>query len=67
MLGIAMVSETMPLRKAGISAPILVYDYVPLWQMREAVRQDLTITFHYEVASEILARVLRVDNYFLPF
>jgi alanine racemase len=46
MLGVATVSEAMPLREAGISAPILVFGYVPLWQMREAVRLDLTLTLY---------------------
>ncbi len=46
MVGVATVSEATPLREAGIQAPILVFGYVPLWQMREAVRLGLTITLY---------------------
>ncbi|MBV9708165.1 MAG: UDP-N-acetylmuramoyl-tripeptide--D-alanyl-D-alanine ligase, partial [Chloroflexi bacterium] len=35
MLGVATVSEATPLRQAGITVPILVFGYVPPWQMRE--------------------------------
>ncbi len=37
MIGVATVSEATPLRDAGVNAPILVFGYVPPWQMREAV------------------------------
>jgi alanine racemase len=56
MLGVATVSEATPLREAGISAPILVFGYVPLWQMREAIRLDLTITLYALDAAQALAR-----------
>ncbi|HEY0754853.1 MAG TPA: alanine racemase [Ktedonobacteraceae bacterium] len=56
MLGVATVSEATPLREAGINVPILVFGYVPLWQMREAVRQDLTITLYGLDAAQALAR-----------
>ncbi len=56
MLGVATVSEAAPLREAGISAPILVFGYVPFWQMREAVRLDLTITLYALDAAQALAR-----------
>lgn len=46
MLGVATVSEATPLREAGIDAPILVFGYVPPWQMREAVRLDLVVTLY---------------------
>lgn len=46
MLGVATVSEATPLREAGITAPILVFGYVPLWQMREAVRLGVTVTLY---------------------
>src|SRR5437588_416277 len=45
-----------PVREAWIRWPILVYGYVPLWQMREAVRQDLTITLYTHDAAQALAR-----------
>jgi len=56
MLGVATVSEAAPLRKAGISAPILVFGYVPLWQMREAVRLGLTITLYSGESARALSR-----------
>ena len=56
MLGVATVSEAAPLREAGINAPILVFGYVPLWQMREAVRLDLTVTLYALDAAQALAR-----------
>jgi Alr-MurF fusion protein len=56
MLGIATVSEAHPLRLAGITAPILVFGYVPLWQMREAVSLDLSITIYASDAAQALSR-----------
>lgn len=56
MLGVATVSEGTPLREAGITAPILVFGYVPLWQMREAVRLGLTVTLYTREAAQALAR-----------
>jgi len=56
MVGVATVSEATPLREAGIQAPILVFGYVPLWQMREAVRLGLTITLYSLEAATALAR-----------
>jgi alanine racemase len=56
MLGVATVSEAAPLRKAGISSPILVLGYVPLWQMREAVRLGLTITLYSAESAHALSR-----------
>ena len=56
MLGVATVSEATPLREAGISAPILVFGYVPLWQMREAVRLGLTITLYSIESARALSR-----------
>jgi alanine racemase len=56
MLGVATVSEARPLREAGIDAPILVFGYVPPWQMREAVRLDLTVTLYTLESAHALAR-----------
>lgn len=56
MLGVATVSEATPLREAGITAPILIFGYVPLWQMREAVRLNLTITLYALDAARALSR-----------
>src|SRR5258706_13453562 len=56
MLGVATLSEASPLREAGIAAPILVFGYVPLWQMREAVRLGLSITLYSIESAQALSR-----------
>ena len=56
MLGVATVSEAAPLRSAGIGAPILIFGYVPLWQMREAVRLNLTVTLYTLESARALSR-----------
>ncbi len=56
MLGVATLSEATPLRQGGITAPILVFGYVPSWQMREAVRQDITVTLYSSEAAQSLSR-----------
>src|SRR6266480_2683489 len=56
MLGVATVSEAAPLREAGVNAPILVFGYVPPWQMREAVRLGLTVTLYSVESAQALAR-----------
>ena len=56
MLGVATVSEATPLREAGIAAPILVFGYIPLWQMREAVRLGVSVTLYSLEAAQSLSR-----------
>lgn len=56
-LGVATVSEALPLRQAGIGAPILVYGYVPPWQARDVVRHDLRATVYASETAQALARV----------
>ena len=56
MLGVATTSEAKPLREAGIAAPILVFGYVPPWQMREAIRLGLTVTLYTIESAQALAR-----------
>ena len=62
MLGVATVSEAIPLREAGIYAPILVFGYVPHWQMREAVRLQLTLTLYSIEAAQALSRAAQALN-----
>ena len=62
MLGVATVSEAIPLREAGIHAPILVFGYVPHWQMREAVRLHLTLTLYSIEAAQALSRAAQALN-----
>jgi alanine racemase len=45
-LGVATLGEAAPLRQAGITAPILIFGYLPPWQMREAVRLGVTVTIY---------------------
>jgi Alr-MurF fusion protein len=56
MLGVATLSEAVPLREADITAPILVFGYTPLWQMREAIRLDTTVTLYSLEAAQELSR-----------
>lgn len=41
---VATLAEALELRQAGIRAPILVLGYLPVWQVDEAVRHDVTVT-----------------------
>ncbi|HEX9069238.1 MAG TPA: alanine racemase, partial [Ktedonobacterales bacterium] len=54
-LGVATVSEAQTLRHAGISAPILVFGYIPPWQAREAVRLDVRAAVYSVELAEALA------------
>lgn len=56
-LGVATVSEADPLRASGITAPILVYGYVPPWQAREAARLDVRVTVYALDTAQALSRV----------
>src|SRR6266581_3342784 len=62
MLGVATLSEAIPLREAGIHAPILVFGYVPHWQMREAVRLRLTLTLYSIESAQALSRASQALN-----
>ncbi|HEY6284248.1 MAG TPA: alanine racemase [Ktedonobacteraceae bacterium] len=62
MLGVATLSEAVPLREAGIHAPILVFGYVPHWQMREAVRLRLTLTLYSIESALALSRATQALN-----
>jgi len=56
MLGVATLSEATILREAGINAPILIFGYVPPWQMREAVRHNVSMTLYSREAAQALSR-----------
>jgi Alr-MurF fusion protein len=62
MLGVATVSEAAPLREAGIQVPILVFGYVPHWQMREAVHLRLTLTLYSIESAQALSRAAQALN-----
>lgn len=51
ILGVACLSEAVNLRRADITAPILILGYTPAWQAREAVLNGVTVTvFSLDVA-----------------
>jgi len=55
-LGVATLSEAAPLRQAGITAPILIFGYLPPWQMREAVRLGVSVTIYSLEAVQALSQ-----------
>jgi alanine racemase len=55
-IGVATLSEAVPLRQAGITAPILIFGYLPPWQMREAVRLGVTATIYSLDAVQALSQ-----------
>ena len=62
-LGVATLSEAIPLRAAGITAPILVFGYIPPWQAREATRLDLRATvYSTDVATELAQAARDLDH-----
>ncbi len=51
MLGVACLNEANTLRRADITAPILILGYTPAWQAREAVLNNVIVTvFSLDVA-----------------
>jgi alanine racemase len=62
-LGVATLSEAIPLRAAGVTAPILVFGYIPPWQAREAARLDLRATvYSADVAAELAQAARDLDH-----
>ena len=62
-LGVATLSEATPLRAAGITAPILVFGYIPPWQAREAARLDLRATvYSADIAAELAQAARDLDR-----
>jgi len=55
-LGVACLGEALALRNAGISSPILVLGYTPVWQARDALLNDIAITVFSPEAAEGLSR-----------
>lgn len=45
-LMVSTISEALELREAGITAPILVLNYTPIYAVRQAVRQNIAITVY---------------------
>jgi alanine racemase len=46
VLGVASLEEALELRDAGIEAPILVMSYTPVYAVRQAIRQQITLTLY---------------------
>jgi alanine racemase len=62
-LGVATLSEATPLRTAGVTAPILVFGYIPPWQAREAARLDLRATvYSADIAAELAQAARDLDR-----
>jgi Alr-MurF fusion protein len=62
-LGVATLSEAMPLRTAGVTAPILVFGYIPPWQAREAARLDVRATvYSADIAAELAQAARDLDR-----
>lgn len=66
-LAVANLAEALDLRYAGIDAPILILSYTPVYAVRQAIRQNLTITLYdldmaraYERAAREAGGKLRV-------
>ncbi len=56
MLGVACLNEAMSLRRAEITAPILIMGYTPAWQAREAVSSGVTVTLFSSDVARALSR-----------
>ena len=53
---VACLPEALALRRAGISAPILILGYTPPWQARSAVELDLQLTVYDADGASALSR-----------
>jgi alanine racemase len=63
MLGVACLNEAVTLRRADISAPILILGYTPAWQAREAVLSGVTATvFSLDVARALSRAALDLKS-----
>ena len=62
-LGVASINEGLILRKAGISAPVLVLGFTPAWQARELVLNGLSATvFDLDVAQALSRAAGQLDS-----
>ncbi len=66
-LAVASLQEALTLRDAGITAPILVLSYTPVYSVRQAIRQHISLTLYdldlaraYERAAREVGGSLRV-------
>jgi Alr-MurF fusion protein len=66
-LAVSSVAEALQLRESGITAPILVLNYTPVYAVRQAIRQNITLVVYdlemaraYDRAARELGGKLRV-------
>ncbi|MBI2845092.1 MAG: alanine racemase [Chloroflexi bacterium] len=63
MLGVATLSEALVLRKAEITAPVIVLGYTPAWQARTAVLNKVTTTvFSLDVARALSRAAVALNS-----
>jgi alanine racemase len=61
-LGVASINEGAALRRAGITAPILVLGFTPAWQARDLVLNDLSATVFGQEVAQALSRAAQELN-----
>jgi alanine racemase len=61
-LGVATFEEALELRDAGLDAPILVLSYTPVYAVRQAIRQDVTLTLYDLDMAQAYNRAAREMN-----
>ena len=61
--GLASISEALQLRRAGITAPLLVLGHTPVSAFPEAIQEGIRVTiFHYETAVALSEEAVRQDK-----
>ncbi|NWF68359.1 MAG: alanine racemase [Chloroflexi bacterium] len=58
-LAVASMAEALELRDAGITAPILVLSYTPIYAVRQAIRQNITVVLYDMEMARAFDRVAR--------
>ncbi len=62
-LAVSSINEALILREAGIEAPILLLNYTPVNAVRQAIRQNLTLTLYDLDLARAYERVAREIGY----
>ncbi|MFQ5577802.1 MAG: alanine racemase [Anaerolineae bacterium] len=61
-LGVATLSEALTLRRAGITAPILVLGYLPGWQAEQAIAHNIRATIFNRAVLQDFSRAAQHLN-----
>ncbi len=61
-LAVSSMGEALDLREAGIVDPIIVLNYTPVYAIRQAVRQNITVTVYDLQLARAYARAAREMN-----